>query len=101
MSTDADLIQTCNAVMQADAAFRAACEAGDDAKADALSIRRADLLQPVPTTGAATQEGVRAKAGVVAALYDWPAPGDADGRDVMIASLLRDLGAIVPAGFAP
>jgi hypothetical protein len=93
---DAALITSCEAVLTANAAFHGVCEAGTEPKA--LNNRRLELLTQVLALRATTPEGVRAKAEVVGAFYYWT--NDKEAGCDLVASLLLDLGVIVPYGIA-
>ena len=91
------LIHACSAVLSAHAASHAACD-GPWSVAMAHADRCRALLTPMLAMQAHTLEGIRAKAGVAAAFCDLSSEMGCGDR--LIASLLADLGAAVPEGFA-
>lgn len=95
---NAKLIKQCGDILKADALFHASCEnVGWCADSEALGRARNNLVVRMLATRATCNRGLAAKAGVLAALYDMPAPKQLDSRDRLVASLLIDLGAIASA----
>ena|ERR1700759_2709634 len=95
-ANDAELLRVCEAVLAADVAFHAACNTGQDD--DVIRLRaqhRQALIAPLLAMHARTPEGIKAKADVVSALYDWPNADEAESRDDLIVSLVSALGIVV------
>ena len=88
MHPDAGLIRACNAALRADAEFHKVCEDADEAAYVAAGTRRGDLVKNMLAMRAAGLEGARAKAAVVAAIYDG---GSDDLLSKLIVDLLADL----------
>ena len=100
-ANDAELIRGCKAVLAADVAFHAACNAGQDDDVIRMHAHhRQALIASLLARPAQTSKGAKAKADVVSVLYDWPNADGAESRDDLIASLLSTLGAPAAERFA-
>lgn len=94
-ANDAELLRVCEAVLAADVAFHAACNTNQDGAVVRMRAQhRQALIAPLLALHAQTPEGIRAKADVVSALYDWPNADEAESHADLIASLVSALGIV-------